>query len=288
MQKTKVLKQRIITAIIIALLFIAVTVLLDSFSYSIFITAAVLLASWEWCGFIGLSQQVSKMSYLATLASMILALYFFLGITPDSDAMNSNRVAIILGLGVLFWALALLMLKGYPENASHWNDKSKIALMGLLTLIPTWTGVIQLKYIEPQGFLVLGLFVLVAAADIGAYFVGKGIGKKKLAPKLSPNKTWEGVWGGLGACFVVGAILVWFIHNYLFELTLYQFVVLLLLSLSVAMLDVIGDLLESMLKRNRGLKDSGVILPGHGGILDRVDGLLAVTPIFVLTFLIIE
>ncbi len=283
-----VLKQRIITAIILALIFITATVFLSSFSYSLFVTIVVLAASWEWCAFIGLAKQVAKVSYLATLGSMIIALYFFLEIVPESLVINSYRAGIILGLGILFWVLTFFMLKGYPSNSDRWNNKSKIALMGLMALIPTWVGIVQIKYLNPQGFLLLGMVVMVAAADIGAYFVGKRIGKNRLAPSLSPNKTWEGVLGGFAACLLVGILLIWLLHSYLITLSNVQILILVLLSLVVTLFDVIGDLLESMLKRNRDLKDSGKILPGHGGILDRVDGLLAVTPIFVLTFLIIE
>ena len=282
------LKQRIITAIILALIFITATVFLSSFSYYLFVTIVVLAASWEWCAFIGLAKQVAKVSYLATLGSMIIALYFFLGIVPESLVINSYRAGIILGLGILFWVLTFFMLKGYPSNSDRWNNKSKIALMGLMALIPTWVGIVQIKYLNPQGFLLLGMVVMVAAADIGAYFVGKRIGKNRLAPSLSPNKTWEGVLGGFAACLLVGILLIWLLHSYLITLSNGQILILVLLSLVVMLFDVIGDLLESMLKRNRDLKDSGKILPGHGGILDRVDGLLAVTPIFVLTFLIIE
>ena len=282
------LKQRIITAIILALIFITATVFLSSFSYSLFVTIVVLAASWEWCAFIGLAKQVAKVSYLATLGSMIIALYFFLGIVPESLVINSYRAGIILGLGILFWVLTFFMLKDYPSNSDRWNNKSKIALMGLMALIPTWVGIVQIKYLNPQGFLVLGMVVMVAAADIGAYFVGKRIGKNRLAPSLSPNKTWEGVMGGFAACLLVGILLIWLLHSYLITLSNVQILILVLLSLVVMLFDVIGDLLESMLKRNRDLKDSGKILPGHGGILDRVDGLLAVPPIFVLTFLIIE
>ena len=282
------LKQRIITAIILALIFITATVFLSSFSYSLFVTIVVLAASWEWCAFIGLAKQVAKVSYLATLGSMIIALYFFLGIVPESLVINSYRAGIILGLGILFWVLTFFMLKDYPSNSDRWNNKSKIALMGLMALIPTWVGIVQIKYLNPQGFLLLGMVVMVAAADIGAYFVGKRIGKNRLAPSLSPNKTWEGVMGGFAACLLVGILLIWLLHSYLITLSNGQILILVLLSLVVMLFDVIGDLLESMLKRNRDLKDSGKILPGHGGILDRVDGLLAVTPIFVLTFLIIE
>lgn len=219
---------------------------------------------------------------------MLGALHFYLGVLPQAESISSSRAAIVLGFGVLFWSLIFLILKGYPENISAWNDKSRIALMGLLALLPTWTGVVLLKFMAPLGYLVLALVVLVAAADIGAYFAGKIFGKNKLAPQLSPNKTWEGVWGGLLLSFSVGLLFIWLLQSYRIEFDLMQMLILVLLSLAVTLFDVIGDLLESMLKRNQKLKDSGSLLPGHGGILDRVDGLLAVTPIFAVTLLIIE
>ena len=178
------------------------------------------------------------------------------------------------------------MLFGYPGNARQWNDKSKIGLMGLLALIPTWVGIVVLKYLLPSGFLVLGLVIMVAAVDVGAYFAGRAFGSRPLAPSLSPKKTWEGVWGGLATCCVVGALFVWGMHSYLFELNIWQIIVLLFSSLVITVFAVVGDLVESMLKRNSNLKDSGHILPGHGGILDRVDAILAVTPASVIILLL--
>jgi phosphatidate cytidylyltransferase len=134
---------------------------------------------------------------------------------------------------------------------------------------------------------VLALVIMVAAADIGAYFAGKKFGRRKLAPALSPNKSWEGVWGSLVACLLLALLLIALMNNYVLELSPQKILLLMVLSLCVTLFDVIGDLLESMLKRNQNIKDSGSILPGHGGILDRIDGLLAVTPLFVITFLII-
>ena len=282
------LKQRIITAILLAFAFIIVTILFSPFVFSLLITLIVLIAAWEWGGLIGLSRENLKVSYLATLAVMIIALFPFLGIYPEVEMISSDRVLIVLGLGVLFWALAFLMLLGYPENSTRWNDKSKIAFMGLMALLPAWAGIIQLKYLNPMGYLVLVLVIMVAAADIGAYFAGKKFGRRKLAPALSPNKSWEGVWGGLVACLLLGLSLIVLVNNYVLELSFQKAAVLMVLSLCVTLFDVIGDLLESMLKRNQHIKDSGAILPGHGGILDRIDGLLAVTPLFVITFLIIS
>lgn len=281
------LKQRIITAIILMLGLIGATTLLSSFNFTLFITVVVLLASWEWSGFIGLQDSGSKIAYTLTLAVMLAGLFFLLGITPSAESIDSLRVSLILGLGLLFWFIALPMLKNFPENAIVWNDKSKIATMGLLALLPAWIGIVQLKYLVVQGYLVLALVILVAAVDIGAYFAGTKFGHTKLAPNLSPNKSWEGVWGGLALCLLLGLVLIWILHTYLMALSVLQVVLLILLSLTVTFFDVIGDLVESMLKRNRQIKDSGSLLPGHGGILDRVDGLIAVIPSFVLTLLFV-
>tara|TARA_B100002003_G_scaffold250739_1_gene291339 strand:- start:1030 stop:1899 length:870 start_codon:yes stop_codon:yes gene_type:complete len=282
-----VLKQRIITAVILLLGLILATTLLPSFNFAILLALVVLLGSWEWGGFIGLTDNKSRLGYSATLAIMLVGLFFLLKVTPEAESIDSLRASLILGLGLLFWLVVSLILKDYPHNAEQWNDKSKIATMGLLTLLPTWVGIVQLKYLLEQGYLVFALVVMVAAVDIGAYFTGIRFGHNKLAPQLSPNKSWEGVWGGLSLCLLLGLLLIWALHTYLLKLGPLQIGLLILLSLAVTFFDVIGDLTESMLKRNRHIKDSGALLPGHGGILDRVDGLIAVVPSFVLTLLLV-
>ena len=130
--------------------------------------------------------------------------------------------------------------------------------------------------------MVLGLVILVAAVDIGAYFSGRAFGKTKLSVELSPNKTWEGVWGGVALSLFAMLVFAWVLDTYYYDLDFIQLAVLAITALILAFFSVTGDLLESMLKRNQQLKDSGKILPGHGGILDRVDGLVAATPVFVL------
>lgn len=283
----RVLKQRIITAVLLLLALIAVTTQLSSFYFAVLIALLVLLASWEWAGFIGLSRRGAKLSYVSTIAAMLFGLFFLLGISPSVENIDNLRVAVILGLGLLFWLLSLFMLVAYPENRQRWNDESKIACMGMFSLIPAWAGLVSLKYFLPSGYLVLALVVLVAAVDVGAYFSGVNFGSRKLAPKLSPKKSWEGVWGGMLVCLLVSGVFSWLLHSYWFNLSVLQFVSLLALSLVITFLAVVGDLLESMLKRNRGIKDSGAILPGHGGLLDRVDGLMAATPAFSLAMMLV-
>ncbi len=281
------LKQRIITAVILAIALIAASTLLSTFYFAIFVALIVLLAAWEWSGFIGLLQKKSKLAYFLSLALVLIGLFRLLNINPTGDTIDRLRVTLILGTGLLFWLLILFVLRGYPENKKRWNDESKIAGMGLFALIPTWVGLVQLKYLEANGYLVLSLVVLVAAVDIGAYFAGVNFGRRKLAPSLSPNKTWEGVWGGFAVCLILGLGLSWLMHAYLLNLAGWQFLLCLLLVFCITFFSVIGDLLESMLKRYRSIKDSGNLLPGHGGILDRVDGLMAATPAFALIIMLI-
>ena len=273
------------TALILALGFVWVTTFSSSFFFALFISLIVLVASWEWGEFIGLKHGHQKIGYLSAVAFIIMSLFVLLEITPKTQSISSVSVSIILALGFLFWLITLPLLKYYPRNANKWSNKFKIAVMGILTLLPAWVGMVQLKYLLVEGYFVLGLVAMVAAVDSGAYFIGKQFGHEKLAPHLSPNKTWEGALGGFVLCLLVNLLLVWILHNFLLTLNGWQIMQLVLLSFGVTFFDVIGDLFISMLKRNRAIKHSGFLLPGHGGVLDRIDGLIAVIPGFVLTVL---
>ena len=278
-------KQRMATALILALGFVWVTTFSSSFFFALFISLIVLVASWEWGEFIGLKHGHQKIGYLSAVAFIIMSLFVLLEITPKTQSISAVSVSIILALGFLFWLITLPLLKYYPRNANKWSNKLKIAVMGILTLLPAWVGMVQLKYLLVEGYFVLGLVAMVAAVDSGAYFIGKQFGHEKLAPHLSPNKTWEGALGGFVLCLLVNLLLVWILHNFLLTLNGWQIMQLVLLSFGVTFFDVIGDLFISMLKRNRAIKHSGFLLPGHGGVLDRIDGLIAVIPGFVLTVL---
>lgn len=277
------LLQRVITAVILLVALALASILLTPFLFSLLIGAVVLVAAWEWIAFIGLETKPSKLGYLLSLAILLVASAIFIGITPVSTALYVDRVVVVSILGLLFWICAAFFVIDYPARKPLWNSESKIAAMGIFALVPTWVGVVQLKYLEPTGALVLGLVILVAAVDVGAYFTGKLLGKTKLSVELSPNKTWEGVWGGVGLSLIAMLIFAWILDKYFYALGIAQFSILAITSLVLAFFSVTGDLLESMLKRNRKIKDSGKILPGHGGILDRVDGLIASTCVFVLS-----
>ncbi len=279
------LKLRVITAVILMAALVLISTLLSPFLFSLFVAFVVLLAAWEWAAFLDLESRRERVPYMASIACSLGATGLFIGVIPEVESIASVRVAAIMALGLLFWCFAYLILRGYPENAPAWSQRSKIAFMGLCAMVPTWAGMVQLKYIMLEGYLVLALIIMVAAVDVGAFFVGTFFGHTKLAPQLSPNKSWEGVWGGLLTCIVLGLIFTALLHLFIMPLTAVQFLILFALSILVSFFGVVGDLVESMLKRNCDVKDSGAILPGHGGLLDRVDSLMAVTPIFVLTVL---
>ena len=284
---TNVLKQRVITAVLLLVALIAATTLLSSFYFSLFVAGVILVAAWEWAGLVSPDREIAKLPYLVSIAVILVGSFFLLGISPNVQSIDGFRASLVLMLGLLFWLISLFLLSGYPENSKLWNDESKIALMGVLVLIPAFVGIVVLKYLLPSGYLVLALVILVAAVDVGAYFVGVNFGSRKLAAKLSPKKSWEGVWGGTVVCLLVAALFTLLMHNSLQVLSLIQITALLTLSVGVTFFSVVGDLIESMLKRNCGIKDTGTMLPGHGGVLDRVDGLVAATPLFVLTMMLV-
>ena len=284
---TNVLKQRVITAVLLLVALIAATTLLSSFYFSLFVAGVILVAAWEWAGLVSPDREIAKLPYLVSIAVILVGSFFLLGISPNVQSIDGFRASLVLMLGLFFWLISLFLLSGYPENSKLWNDESKIALMGVLVLIPAFVGIVVLKYLLPSGYLVLALVILVAAVDVGAYFVGVNFGSRKLAAKLSPKKSWEGVWGGTVVCLLVTALFTWLMHNNLQVLSLIQITALLTLSVGVTFFSVVGDLIESMLKRNCGIKDTGTMLPGHGGVLDRVDGLVAATPLFVLTMMLV-
>jgi phosphatidate cytidylyltransferase len=282
-----VLKQRIITALALLAALTLTTTQLAPFYFAIVVGTLLLLAAVEWSNFIDLGSFKSKLGYLLSLVVLLSGTFLMLGITPSSKSLEQDRVLTILLLGVLFWLLMFLLLRHYPENQGSWNNKSKIALMGVFVLIPAWVGLVQLKYLLDSGLLVLALILLTSSVDIGAYFAGVSFGNSKLAPHISPKKSWEGVWGGTLLCLVVSIFLIWTLNNSILALSVVQITLLVLLSFLVSIGSVVGDLFESMLKRNKNLKDSGKLLPGHGGLLDRTDSLMAVTPFFVLVLMFV-
>ncbi|WP_299973600.1 phosphatidate cytidylyltransferase [uncultured Pseudoteredinibacter sp.] len=265
------LKQRIITAIILAVVFLAALFKLPLPLFSAFIATVVLIAAWEWANLSGLSKVWQRTAYVALIAS-ILAVSAF--VTHNFDGQSADISKAILMAGCLWWAIALLWVQSYPGSAALWGSRWFKALMGMAVLVPTWLAFSYLRAQTSGAWLILIVVLIVACADIGAYFSGKALGKHKLAPAVSPGKSWEGFWGGMLSCVLL-AIAVSIMADVSLLLTL-------AIIIPAGLASVLGDLLESMVKRQRGIKDSSRLLPGHGGVLDRVDSLTAAAPVFAL------
>jgi phosphatidate cytidylyltransferase len=187
-------------------------------------------------------------------------------VSQTASGLSSVWMIALLWWGIAFCWLAFAPLRVNPALA---------AIAGVLALVPAWLALVQLSQVPARApSYLLFVLVLVFAADIGAYFAGRNFGRLKLAPRVSPGKTWEGVLGGL-----ISAALVAVVGAHWFALPLARF---LPLCTAVAAVSIVGDLTESMFKRYAGLKDSSNLLPGHGGILDRIDSLTAATPVFAL------
>ncbi|MBD1587845.1 phosphatidate cytidylyltransferase [Pseudomonas typographi] len=258
------LKQRILTALVLLPLALCGFFLLDGGWFALFIGAVVTLGGWEWARLAGLQWQWQRVAYAALVALLLFLFYLAPGVAPW-----------LLGLAVIWWALASWLVLTYPASASHWDNVASKAVIGLLTLLPAWQGLVLLKQWPLGNWLIVMVMVLVWTADIGAYFSGRAFGRRKLAPQVSPGKSWEGVYGGLGLSLVVTLGVGIGRH-----LSLGELIMALLGAVLVVAASVVGDLTESMFKRRAGIKDSSQLLPGHGGVMDRIDSLTAAVPLF--------
>ena len=258
------LKQRIITALVLLPIALCGFFLLDGLAFALFIGAVVTLGGWEWARLAGFEAQVLRVAYAAVVAVLLAVLYLL-------PALASW----ILLLAVLWWAVAIWLVLGYPESSRYWGGLPGQLLIGLLILLPAWQGLVLLKQWPQANGLIIAVMVLVWGADIGAYFSGKAFGKRKLAPRVSPGKSWEGFYGGLAASLLI-TLLVGLQQGW----SVATLALALVGAALVVMVSVVGDLTESMFKRQSGIKDSSNLLPGHGGVLDRIDSLTAAIPLF--------
>ena len=274
------LKQRIITAVIMAGLFLAAIAYVPVPGLALLFGVLVALGAWEWSTMSGWRHPAARILYVAVVVVAMAAVYAYCQL---GDKPSRMQVQPLLGLACLWWSFALLWVKGFPNSAVFWRTVLMRSAMGVLILVPGWMAAVYLLSFPPGGLLMVVLVIVVASADIGAYFSGKRFGKHKLAVLVSPSKTWEGFWGGVAVCTLL-AVLLW---SQLPESAAHigmASVVAVILSTSMA--SVIGDLTVSMVKRESGVKDSGSLLPGHGGVLDRLDSLCAAAPVFALGLLL--
>ncbi len=253
------LRARIITAVIAVSVLALVLFVVPEIAAELFIAGIIVAGAWEWSRFLGLPTAWSRALYMIAIAALmaVVNVYF----TEDN-----TRLLLQSALG--WWLVALLWTFAFPTPIPvflRW-------ICGALVLVPMYAALVLLYHADP--LLLAFALLLVWAADIGAYFAGKRFGRVKLAPAISPGKTWEGVIGGL--LLVVALTAAW---NVWAETNL---MVLVPFCMAVASLSIVGDLTVSMFKRTSGVKDSGKLFPGHGGMLDRIDSLSAAAPLFAL------
>lgn len=255
-------KQRVITALILIPLVLLALFKLSDLHFAIVSGLVLLIGGHEW----------SQMLRLGRCKSVL----YLLILTAIGYASLYVNVDLIYCIAMLWWLIACFWLYKYPQGKQLWETKKILGgLIGVLLLIPCWTALNHIRS-GPDGIANLFLcLLLVWAADTGAYFAGKKWGKTPFANKISPKKTQEGLYGGL----ILG-LLIAGIYGYYLDLDLIFSPLYGVLVIAVILLSVVGDLVVSMIKRFAGVKDSGKILPGHGGILDRIDSLTAAAPAF--------
>ena len=277
------LKQRIITALILAPLALFAILYLPLFSFQIMIALVMGLGAWEWSSMSGMTRTFTKSAY----AALVVAICLILSILLPSDLIwyqgqLNSLYTYILSIAAIWWVVSLAMIIAYPNYSSVWyTSKILRGIFGFLTLIPTWVAVVTLRTslfeVDPYYGASLIFYVLgiVWAADIGAFFVGVKFGKHKLRPEVSPGKTIEGLMGGVFASSAIIAFAA--LHYQVDPSRIWLHILVGALTVGVSAL---GDLNESMFKRCAGIKDSGKLLPGHGGVMDRIDSLTAAFPVF--------
>jgi phosphatidate cytidylyltransferase len=265
------LKQRILTILILAPVFIWLVLFASSPVFNYAVLCVIAIAAYEWARLSGLSDSWQYLLYAILLPLLALAGQMLL---PVEDYRY-----FIYSPALLWWLLVSGWIIAHRQQAAAPISPSLRLAMGIATLLPAWFALVELHGLPQGRQWVLFLFLIIWAADIGAYVAGKLYGRTKLAPAISPAKSLEGLAGGLLSVAAVSyAGSVYFSVDSSF--------LLLGLAVTTALISVFGDLFESLLKRMAGYKDSGSILPGHGGVLDRIDSVTAAAPVFVLLFLI--
>jgi phosphatidate cytidylyltransferase len=266
------LKTRVLTALVLLAVFLPILFLLPAIYIGIFFLIALLAAAWEWSRL--LNPGAERAAWLYALLCL-LTIVFLLGM------QNASWQFALLLLAVIFWFFIAPFILAKGINLSLQKLRPFYVVLGLILLPATWFSLVFLR--ELGLIFLLSSMAFVWVADIGAYFVGKAFGKRKLAMQISPGKSVEGAIGGLILCYGYALLCVFFLP---FEATLFGawairfgWVPLFLMVTVLTAFSIFGDLFESQLKRLAGVKDSSNLLPGHGGVLDRVDALIPTMPI---------
>jgi len=254
---------RILSAVLLGGALLAVILYAPPVWTAVLVVAVILAGAWEWSAFLRVSSVAPRLAFV-----LLSALLFCGGWWLAGRAGGLRDVLVVAGL---WWLVALGWILFAPHRVGRWSA----ALAGWLTLVPAGVALLWLSQDPAYGVRwLLFVLLLVWTADTGAYFAGRAFGRHKLAPQVSPGKTWEGAAGGLLLAGLLAAFAAPVLGKPAFSFTV--------LSLLVAAFSIVGDLSESMFKRYAGLKDSGRLIPGHGGLLDRIDSITAAAPLVLL------
>ena len=233
-----------------------------------------LIAANEYSKLISLNNRALKTLYIATL------LLLFIVLNKYSILYMPLWILSILFLSVLWWLLNIYLISSFPKNSEYWQDNLAVRLIsGFLVFIPMLLSLAAIHRISNEALMLL--LSLVWAADCGGYFFGKVFGKNKLCPNVSPGKTIEGLLGGVFLSLVIANLYLFFFFE---SSSINEYLYFNIISIVVVAASTIGDLLESAYKRLANVKDSGALLPGHGGVFDRIDSLTASAPFFFLLY----
>jgi len=266
------LQQRTLTAVLVAPIPVAAILLLSTPYLAGCLGLILVPATWEWSAMVGISARTWRLVYVASIVLCLLLLW-----QPEWRQWSVSLTMV----AAIFWCMVVIFLLQLRTLERKSGPDPMLAAVGFLVLVGPWLAIVHLHAYSSAGpYLVLFLLLLVWVADILAYFTGRRWGRAKLAPLLSPGKTRAGLYGGLAGAGLCGVLVGWWMG-----LPPASVLWLTLLCVVTAFISVIGDLFESLVKRRRDLKDSGQLLPGHGGILDRIDSLTAAAPLFTLGIL---
>lgn len=267
------LKSRILTALVLLPVALLILFVLPEDAFAMSVGLIALVGAWEWIRLSGLINRVLTWALLA----------LFSGILISSYLLPLVYVPMLLGIGCIFWIGAAAMVIMYPKSKEQVGGQQMKLGFGLLVLIPAYVALLYLRRHDAHLLLIALLVTIIWAADVGAYFVGRQFGATKLAPNVSPGKSWAGVFGGMVVALGLGMVGAFIGEpaDPLFSPVAWS-VFIGIIAMTV-LFSVLGDLFESLIKRERGVKDSSSLLPGHGGVMDRIDSLTAATPIFALS-----
>lgn len=259
---------RVLTALVLLPLVVAGILFLPTAAVAAIAGAFLLVGAWEWGLLLSLTRPPARLAYAAAAGAAFLWLWW----QPDGEA----TARAVHALAVAWWLVAVGWILRFPRGwEGTLGQRPVAALLGLVVLAATFLALVGTHARSQGPFLLLLLFVLTWAADTGAYFSGRFWGRHKLAPRVSPGKTWEGAAGGVVLATAAAALGGLWLGYDVAGLLAWA-----MLGAAVAVISIVGDLSISMFKRSAGVKDAGSLFPGHGGVLDRLDSLLAAAPVF--------